>query len=71
MISQKEKPLGFFSRKFYSAQEKYTVTEELIAITEMLKYFRTMLLGQKVRVYTDYKNLTYSNANYSSDRILR
>ena len=72
VVSQEGKPLGFFSRKFNTAQEKYTVTaKELLGITEILKNFKTILLGNKVRIYTDHKNLTYTNTNYSSDRILR
>ena len=71
-VSQKGKPLAFFSRKFNSAQSKYPVTEkELLAIVETLKYFRTMLLGQKIVVWTDHINLTYPNTQFSSDRVLR
>ena len=29
------------------------------------------MLGNRVKVYTDHKNLTYNNSDYSSDRILR
>ena len=58
-VSQDGKPIAFFSRKFNSAQEKYTTTEqELLGITETLKNFRTMLLGQQITIWTDHKNLT-------------
>lgn len=40
-------------------------------IVETLKAFKTILLGNKVRVYTDHKNLTYKNSDYASDRVLR
>lgn len=72
VVSQEEKPIAYFSRKFNTAQRKYTVTEkELLAIVETLKHFRNILLGHKIIVYTDHKNLTYPNSNYSSDRVLR
>ena len=32
-------------------------------MVETLKYFRTILIGQKLRIYTDHKNLTCKNFN--------
>ncbi len=70
VISQNGKPLAFFSRKLNPAQRRYTTTErELLAIVETLKEFRNILLGQKIRVYTDHKNLTFKNFN--TDRVMR
>ena len=55
VISQKEKPITFYGRKLPDAQKRYTVTErEIISIVETLKQFRTILLGQKLRIYTDH-----------------
>jgi hypothetical protein len=72
IVSQNNKPIGFFSRKFNAAQAKYpTPEQELLAIVETLKYFKNMLLGHKVRVYTDHKNLIFDNSSFSSDRVLR
>ena len=59
VISQKGKQIAFYSRKLTYAKQRYTVTErELLSIVETLKYFWTILLGQKLRIYTDHKNLT-------------
>ena len=59
VIIQKGKPIAFYSRKLTDAQQRYIVMErELICIIETLKEFRTILLGQKLRIYTDHKNLT-------------
>jgi len=70
VITQDKRPLAFYSRKLKDAQTRYTVTErELLSIVETLKEFRTILLGQKIIVYTDHKNLTYSDLQ--TDRVLR
>ena len=69
VISQKGKPITFYSRKLTDSQKSYTVTEkELLIIVETLKEFRTLLLGQRLRIYTDHKNLTCNNL--ITDRIL-
>lgn len=70
VICQNNKPIAFYSRKLNSAQTRYTTTErELLAIVETLKEFRNILLGQKIIVFTDHKNLTYKNFN--TDRVMR
>jgi hypothetical protein len=59
VITQENRPIAFFSRKLSGAQSKYTVTElELLAIVETLKEFNGMLWGQRIKFYTDHKNLT-------------
>jgi hypothetical protein len=64
VISQRGKPIAFYSRKLNPAQTQYTTTErELLSIVETLKEFRNILLGQEIEVHTDNKNLTYKNFN--------
>lgn len=70
VISQDGKPIAFYSRKLNPAQTRYTTTErELLSIVETLKEFRNILLGQKIVVHTDHKNLTCKNFN--TERVIR
>lgn len=70
VITQKGKPVAFYSRKLRDGQHNYTTTErELLAIVETLKEFRTILLGQKIKVFTDHKNLTFNN--FTTERVMR
>ena len=53
-------------------QRKYSVTElELLSIVETLKEFKGMLWGQKIKVYTDHKNLVQDALGMTSDRVYR
>ena len=70
VILQEGKPIAHFSRTLNSAQKNYTVTDkETLSIVELLKEFRDILYGHKIRVYTDHKNIT--QPNISSQRIMR
>ena len=70
VVAQDGKPIAFYSRRLTDAQTRYTTTErELLAIVETLKEFRSILLGQRIVVHTDHKNLTY--ANFNTDRVIR
>ena len=61
-IIQKGKSIAFYNRKLAYTQKIYTVTEkELLIIVKTLKEFRTILLGQILRIYTYDKNLTQKN----------
>jgi hypothetical protein len=72
VITQKNRPLAFFSRKLTKTQQKYSVTDqELLSIVETLKEYRGMLLGQRIIVYTDHINLVRENIGQSSDRTMR
>ena len=68
VISHKVKTIAFYSRKFADTQQLYTVTEnELISIVETMKEIRTILLGQKLRIYNYHKNLACKIIN--TDRV--
>eukprot|EP00804_Cyclotella_cryptica_P021801 CCRYP_000786-RA/>CCRYP_000786-RA protein AED:0.24 eAED:0.27 QI:0/0/0/1/0/0/2/0/177 len=72
VITKGNRPLAFFSRKLSTAQQKYSVTElELLAIVETLKEFKGMLWGQRLKVYTDHKNLIQDALGLTSDRVYR
>ena len=52
------------------AQTRYTTTErELLSIVETLKQFKTILLGQRIEIYNDHKNLTCTKFN--TDCVIR
>ncbi|GBN04823.1 Transposon Ty3-I Gag-Pol polyprotein, partial [Araneus ventricosus] len=64
-IQQREgdswKPLGFFSRKLSTAEQKYSAYDrELLAIFASIKYFRYLLEGTKFTILTDHKPITYA-----------
>ena len=70
VISQEAKPISFYIRKLTERHKRYTVTEnELLIIVETLKEFRTILLGQQLKIYTDHKNITFKHFN--TDSVLR
>eukprot|EP00804_Cyclotella_cryptica_P020243 CCRYP_010920-RA/>CCRYP_010920-RA protein AED:0.36 eAED:0.36 QI:0/-1/0/1/-1/1/1/0/179 len=70
VITQGNRPLAFFSRKLSTAQQKYSMAElELLAIVETLKEFKGMLWGQRLKVYTDHKNLIQDALGLTSDRV--
>ena len=70
VIAQDGKPIAFYSRKLNDAQTRYTTTErELLSIVETLKEFRNILLGHKLVVYTDHKNLVCKHFN--TERVMR
>jgi hypothetical protein len=46
------------SRKLNSAQQNYaTIDKELLCAIATLKEFQSMLLGAKLHIYTDHKNI--------------
>ena len=72
VIMQNNQPIAFFSRKLSKTQMKYSVTElELLSIVECLKEFKGMLWGQRIKVYTDHKNLVQDALGLLSNRVYR
>jgi len=68
VITQQNRPIAFFSQKLSTMQQKYSVTEvELLATVKTLKEFKGMLWGQKIKVYTDHKNLIQEALGLTSD----
>ena len=64
VTSQEGKPIAFHSRKLNDAQTRYTTTErELLSVVETLKEHRNILMGHRIEVFTDHKNLTYKQFN--------
>jgi hypothetical protein len=75
VITQDKKPAAFYSRKFNTAQKKYTTTErELLPAIETCKEYKNILLGYyyPIIVFTDHKNNTFNGLKlHASDCILR
>lgn len=54
-------PLGFFSRRFTSAEKRYsTYDRELTAAYLALRHFQYMVEGRRCHIYTDHKPLIYA-----------
>ena len=70
VIIQKVKHISFYNRKPTDTQQGYTVIViEPLSTVETLKAFRTILPGQKLRIYTDHKNITCKIVN--TDGVLK
>eukprot|EP00804_Cyclotella_cryptica_P024211 CCRYP_013250-RA/>CCRYP_013250-RA protein AED:0.27 eAED:0.22 QI:0/0/0/1/0/0/2/0/188 len=69
VITQGNRPLEFFRRKLSMMQQKCVTKLELLAIVETLKELKCMLWGQRLKVYTDHKNLIQDALGLTSDRV--
>ena len=59
VVIQKGKLIALYSIQLTYSQQQYTITKsKLLSIVETTKALRTILLCQKLRIYTDHKNLT-------------
>ena len=62
--------MAFCSIKLTNKQPRYIAIDKLLLnIVETLNEFITILLGQKLRIYTDNKNVT--GKNFDTNRMLR
>jgi transposase InsO family protein len=72
VIKQDGRPVAYYSRKLNSAQKNYTTIEkELLSIVETVKEFRSMLLGSRLNIYTDHRNLSHQLTAYTTQRVIR
>ena len=72
VIVQNNRPIAFYSKKLNTAQRNYTVTDlELLSVVMTLREFRNILLGQKIVIFTDHKNLESDFSNMTSQRSIR
>ena len=72
VISQENRPIDFYIRKSNPAQRRYTTIEnESLSIVETLREFKTILLGYKIEIHTDHKNLVHETLLMLSDRVMR
>ena len=72
VIKQHSRPVAYFSRKLTPAQQNYTtIKKELLSIIETFREFRSLLLGAKLHVYMDHKNLTHALTHFTTQCVLR
>ncbi|OWZ15768.1 Pol Polyprotein [Phytophthora megakarya] len=70
VIMQEGRPLAFWSKKCNESQEHYTMNKkELLGVVEMLREFRSILWGRKIRIFPEHKNSV--QATFNNEQTLR
>ena len=65
VMKQNGRPDAYYSWKLSAAQKNYTsVEKQLLSVVEMLHAFCSMLLGAKILVHMDHKNLTHKLSQF-------
>ena len=60
VIIHNNKHIALFSRRISNTQHNYTTTDkELLAIVELLKQFRGIIIGYEINVFSYHKKLVY------------
>ena len=71
VISQNGKPIAFYSNKLSGSQRMYTTPKpERLIIVETLKDFRYILLGKRIKLFTDNKNLCHESELKTSQSVM-
>ncbi|KAG0442136.1 Transposon Tf2-9 polyprotein [Dictyocoela muelleri] len=62
VLSQNDNPVAFYSHKFTPTEVKYTTMEkEALGILKSMEFFKPYIIGSKITVLTDNKNLLYNS----------
>jgi len=71
VIKQFGFPVAYYSSKLFPAQKNYaTIEKECLGVVKSLKECRTLLLGNKIVINCDHKNLTHNlTKNQCSARV--